>query len=158
MQSKLSPNFTVDQYTKSDTATRKNINNDLKDPVHLASAKELFENVVENLYAHFGDKLIITSGYRSPDLNTAVGGSKRSQHSKGQAIDFEVAQMSNYKLASWCKEHFDFDQLILEFYQKGKPQSGWVHISYVSPESNRKSVLTALKEGKTTTYHTGLIE
>jgi zinc D-Ala-D-Ala carboxypeptidase len=155
---KLSPNFTVDQYIKSDTATRKNIDNDITDLRHLNAAKALFINIVEKLYEVYGDKLIITSGYRSQDLNTAVGGSKKSQHSKGEAIDFEVAGVSNYELAKWCKENFDFDQLILEFYQRGKPQSGWVHISYVSPEKNRKSVLTALKEGKTTTYHSGLIE
>lgn len=153
----LSANFTYEEYEKSQTAVRNNIDNRIKDEAHRIAAQLLFENVVEKLYALFGDKLIITSGYRSPDLNEAIGGAKRSQHSKGQAIDIEVKGMSNYDLACWIRDNLDFDQLILEFYESGKPMSGWVHVSYVSPAQNRKSVLTALKTDAGTVYNTGLI-
>jgi zinc D-Ala-D-Ala carboxypeptidase len=154
----LSPNFTADQYTKSSTATRKNIDNSITNSVHLNNAKTLFINIVEKLYEKYGDKLIFTSGYRSPALNEAVGGSKNSQHSKGQAVDFEVIGVPNYELALWCKNNLDFDQLILEFYDCSKPQSGWVHVSFNTLEKNRKSVLTALKEGTGVVYHSDLLK
>jgi zinc D-Ala-D-Ala carboxypeptidase len=138
---KLSKNFTMAEFIKSQTAERKGIDNTPKGE-HLDAAKALFENVVQSVRDHFGPT-VINSGYRSQELNEAVGGSSRSQHCKGQAADIEVPGVSNYEVAKWIQDNLDFDQLILEAYRKGIPDSGWVHVSYKADGSNRKSVLTA---------------
>ena len=100
---------------------------------------------------------MINSGYRGPDLNKAVGGSATSQHCKGQAVDIEVPGVANYDVAEWIKDNLDFDQVILEFYTPGIPDSGWVHVSYNNTGEQRKSVLTAMKENGKTVYKHGLI-
>ena len=152
---RLSKNFTLQEFTKSQTAERRGIDNT---PVegHLENAKALFENVVQPVRDNFG-VTVINSGYRSGDLNYAIGGSNTSQHCKGQAVDIECPGTPNYDVAKWIEENLEFDQLILEFYTPGIPDSGWVHVSYNS-EENRKSVLTALKENGKTVYKPGLIQ
>jgi len=152
---RLSKNFTLSEFTKSQTALRQGIDNTPQGE-HLDAAKELFENVVQPVRDHFG-VTVINSGYRGPELNEAVGGSSKSQHCKGQAADIECPGTSNYEVAKWIEDNLDFDQLILEFYTPGIPDSGWVHVSYKT-EGNRKSVLTAMKEDGKTVYKTGLIE
>ena len=148
-------NFTLQEYIKSQTATRKGLDN-TPGPEHLASATELFRNVVQNVRDKFG-VTVINSGYRGPALNEAVGGSSRSQHCKGEAVDIECPGTSNYTVAKFIEDNLDYDQLILEFYTPGIPDSGWVHVSYVS-EGNRKQSLTAMKENGKTVYKPGLIE
>ncbi len=152
---RLSENFTLQEFTKSQTAERRGIDNT---PVegHLENAKALFENVVQPVRDNFG-VTVINSGYRSGDLNYAIGGSNTSQHCKGQAVDIECPGTSNYDVAKWIEENLDFDQLILEFYTPGIPDSGWVHVSYKS-EDNRKGVLTAMKENGKTVYKANLIQ
>ena len=152
---RLSKNFTLAEFTKSQTATRRGIDN-TPEGEHLEAAKELFENVVQAVRDHFG-LTVINSGYRGPELNEAVGGSAKSQHCNGEAVDIECPGNSNYDVAKWIEDNLDFDQLILEFYTPGIPDSGWVHVSY-KPEGNRKSVLTAMREDGKTVYKTGLIE
>ena len=142
---RLSKNFTLQEFTKSQTAERKGIDNTPAE-AHLENAKILFEKVVQPVRDHFGPT-IINSGYRGPDLNYAIGGSNRSQHCKGP----------NYDVAKWIEENCEFDQLILEFYKPGIPDSGWVHVSY-NAEENRRSVLTALKENGKTVYKPGLLQ
>ncbi len=151
---KLSKNFSLKEFTRSSTATRLGIDNTPNDE-HLESAKALFENVVQPVREHFGITRI-SSGYRSPALNEAIGGSHKSQHSKGQAVDFECDKADNAEVCQWILDNLDFDQVILEFYTKGDPRSGWVHVSYVSPEENRNRALTAVKEGGKTKYLLGL--
>jgi zinc D-Ala-D-Ala carboxypeptidase len=152
---RLSKNFSLQEYTKSQTATRQGLDNTPNEE-HLASATALFENVVQKVRDHFG-VTVINSGYRGPALNTAVGGSSNSQHCKGEAVDIECPGTPNYDVAKWIEENLDFDQLILEFYTPGIPDSGWVHVSYKS-EGNRKSILTAMKENGKTVYKAGLIQ
>ena len=152
---RLSKNFTLSEFTKSQTALRQGIDN-TPEGEHLEAAKELFENVVQPVRDNFG-VTVINSGYRGEELNKAVGGSSRSQHCKGEAVDIECPGTSNYEVAKWIEDNLDFDQLILEFYTPGIPDSGWVHVSYKT-EDNRKSVLTAMKEDGKTVYKTGLIE
>ena len=152
---RLSENFTLAEFTKSQTAKRKGLDNSPNEE-HLANAKELFENVVQKVRDNFGIT-VINSGYRGPELNEAVGGSSKSQHCKGQAVDIEVPGTSNYEVAKWIEENLEFDQLILEFYTPGIPDSGWVHVSY-RPDANRASVLTAMKENGKTVYKPGLIQ
>ena len=152
---RLSKNFTLQGFTKSQTATRKGIDNTPGEE-HLAKAKSLFENVVQKVRDNFG-VTVINSGYRGQALNEAVGGSEKSQHCKGEAVDIECPGTPNYDVAKWIADTLDFDQLILEFYTPGIPDSGWVHVSYKS-EGNRKSVLTAMKEDGKTVYKPGLIQ
>ena len=152
---RLSKNFSLQEYTKSQTATRQGLDNTPNED-HMASAKLLFENVVQKVRDHFG-VTVINSGYRGPALNTAVGGSSNSQHCKGEAVDIECPGTSNYDVAKWIEDNLDFDQLILEFITPGIPDSGWVHVSYKS-EGNRKQSLTAMKEDGKTVYKSELIQ
>jgi len=142
------------EFTKSQTALREGIDNTPQGE-HLDSAKALFENVVQRVRDNFGTT-VINSGYRSPALNKAVGGSATSQHCKGEAADIECPGIANAEVAQWIVDNCDFDQVILEFYTPGIPDSGWVHVSYKTAD-NRKSILTAMKENGKTVYKPGLI-
>jgi len=152
---KLSQNFTIQEYIKSQTALRQGIDNTPTEE-HMGNATALFRNVVQKVRDQFG-VTVINSGYRGEALNKAVGGSSKSQHCKGEAVDIECPGTPNYDVAKWIEDNLDFDQLILEFYTPGIPDSGWVHVSYKS-EGNRKSVLTAMKEDGKTVYKPGLIQ
>ena len=151
---RLSENFTMAEFTKSQTAERKGIDN-TPEGEHFDAAKALFENVVQKVRDEFGPT-VINSGYRSPELNEAVGGSSKSQHCKGEAADIEVPGTANGDLARWISENLDFDQLILEFYTPGIPDSGWVHVSYKADGSNRKECLTAARIDGKTQYSVGI--
>ena len=153
----LSKNFTLSEFTKSQTAIRQDIDN-TPHAEHLEEAVALFENVVQSVRDKFGPTSI-NSGYRGPELNRAVGGSATSQHCNGQAVDIEVPGVPNYDVAKFIQDNLDFDQLILEFAERGVPDAGWVHVSYKRNGENRKQVLTALRDPitKKTKYHTGLI-
>ena len=142
------------EFTKSQTAERKGIDNTPQGE-HLDAAKALFENVVQKVREHFG-VTVINSGYRSPALNEAVGGSSKSQHCKGEAADIECPGTANADVANWIVDNLDFDQVILEFYTPGIPDSGWVHVSYKADGSNRKSILTAKRVDGKTVYENGI--
>jgi hypothetical protein len=150
---KLSPNFSLAEFTKSQTAERKGLDNNPSEE-HLVAAQSLFLMVVQKVRDHFGPT-VINSGYRGPELNEAVGGSSKSQHCKGEAVDIEVPGVPNATVAEWIRDNLDFDQLILEFYTPGIPDSGWVHVSYKHGE-NRKSVLTASRVDGKTHYAVGI--
>ena len=152
---RLSQNFTIQEYIKSQTALRQGIDNTPTEE-HMGNATALFRNVVQKVRDQFG-VTVINSGYRGEALNKAVGGSSKSQHCKGEAVDIECPGTPNYDIAKWIEDNLDFDQLILEFYTPGVPDSGWVHVSYKA-EGNRKSVLTAMKENGKTVYKPGLIQ
>lgn len=151
---RLSKNFTMCEFTKSQTATRQGIDNTPQGE-HLEAAKVLFEKVVQPVRDALG-VTTINSGYRSPALNKAVGGSATSQHCKGEAVDIEVPGTSNGDLARWIEANLEFDQLILEFYTKGIPDSGWVHVSYRADGKNRRSILTASRVDGKTVYSNGI--
>jgi hypothetical protein len=152
---KLSKNFTLQEFTKSQTALRLGIDNTPNEE-HMEAAEFLFANVVQKVRDNFGPT-VINSGYRGPALNEAVGGSSRSQHCKGQAVDIECPGVPNADVAQWIVDNCDFDQVILEFYTPGIPDSGWVHVSYNNNGENRRSILTAVKENGKTVYKQGLI-
>lgn len=151
---KLSKNFSMAEFTKSQTAERKGIDNTPQGE-HLEAAKALFENVVQKVRDHFGPTTI-NSGYRCPELNEAVGGSATSQHCHGEAADIEVPGVANADLANWIVENTDFDQVILEFYTPGIPDSGWVHVSYKADGSNRGKPMTASRVNGKTVYSVGI--
>lgn len=152
----LSKNFTLAEFTKSQTALRQGIDNTPNEE-HLEAAKALFSAVVQPIRDKFGPTTI-NSGYRGPELNEAVGGSTRSQHCKGEAVDLEVPGTPNYDIAKWIENNLVYDQLILEFYTPGIPDSGWVHVSFKKDGDNRNQALTATKENGKTVYKEGLIE
>jgi len=145
---RLSKNFSLAELTKSQTATRKGIDNE-PSTEHVENLIHLAETVLQPIRDEFGRPVVISSGYRSPELCEAIGSSAKSQHAKGEAADFEVPGMDNMQLAIWISKNTVFDQLILEFYEPGDPNSGWVHCSAVR-EGSRAQVLKASKvEGKT---------
>jgi hypothetical protein len=136
----LSKNFSLAEMVKSQTAERKGIPNEPRNN-HVKAMKLLCENILQPIRDEFGS-FVVSSGYRSPELCIAIGSSIDSQHAKGEAADFEVAGVDNYKLAKWIEENLPFDQLILECYTGGN--SGWVHCSYV--ENGRGESLTYNKQ------------
>ena len=145
---KLSENFSLGEMTKSQTATRKGIRNE-PSTAHIENLIHLAETVLQPVRNHFGKPVAISSGYRSPELCEAIGSSSKSQHAKGEAADFEIPGVDNMQLATWINKNTNFDQLILEYYEPGDPNSGWVHCSAVK-EGSRAQVLKASKvEGRT---------
>ena len=137
---KLSGHFSLAELTKSQTATRKGIDN--KPTLdHIENLTELCTQVLEPTRRNFGKPMVISSGYRSEELCEAIGSSKNSQHAKGEAADFEMFGVDNKELAKYIKNNLVFDQLILEFYNPDDPSSGWVHCSYSKEENRKQSLL-----------------
>ena len=136
----LSKHFTLEEFEKSQTATRKGITNKAGSG-EIKSLGDLCYEVLEPVRVKFDKPVTITSGYRSPELSEAIGSKATSQHCLGEAADFEITGVSNLEVALWIQNHCDFDQLILEFWKDGEPNSGWIHVSY-KDGSNRKQILT----------------
>ena len=137
----LSKHFKLEEFEKSSTATRLGIKNKAGSG-EIKNLTDLCYAVLEPVRAKFDKPIMVTSGYRSEELCVAIKSSKTSQHTKGQAVDFEIAGVSNLQLAIWIENNCDFDQLILEFWKEDEgANSGWVHCSY-NEGSNRKQVLT----------------
>ena len=147
---KLSKNLTLAEVTKSATAKRRGIPNE-PSIEHLENLKAIAENVFQPMRDHFKVPINISSGYRSKELNDAIGESLASQHSKGEALDIDCATysgLSNREVFEYIKDHLDFDQLIWEFGDDQDP--AWVHVSYKKEGRNRYESLVAYKqEGKT---------
>ena len=145
---RLSRNFMLREFVNSASAARKGISNKPTE-VHLANLKKLIDNVIQPVRDKIGP-IRITSGYRSPALNRAIGGSSRSQHSKGMAADIQFVrdnEMDNKVIFDTILEMgLDFDQMINEF------DYSWIHISY-NPKKNRKQVLEAYKDDNNKTKY-----
>lgn len=142
---RLSSNFTLKEFTRSQFATRHGIDNTPKSN-HIENLRRLCDKVLQPARNALG-ALDVTSGFRCDRLNTAIGGSSSSQHRLGEAADVEPNRpdVSNLELAHWIVENVQFDQLILEYYDpKEGPHSGWVHVSYREGD-NRKQLLTKIK-------------
>jgi hypothetical protein len=147
---KLSANFTLKELTKSDTAIRKGISNE-PNTDEIEKLKLLCETILQPVRDKFG-AVTVTSGYRSPELCVAIGSSINSQHTKAEAVDFEVEGVDNADVAYWIKDNIpNWDQMILEFYILGQPNSGWIHCSITS-KLERKQFLSAYKEDGKTKY------
>jgi hypothetical protein len=150
----LTNNFSLKELTVSDTATRLGLDNTPNETV-TANLKTLAENILQPVREHYGKSVKVNSGYRAPEVNAAVGGSKTSDHCKGQAADIEITGVANGDLAKYIAENYKFTQVILEFYTQGIPDSGWVHVSY-DPADLKCQCLTAVKQGGKTVYLPGL--
>lgn len=149
---KLSNNLSYTEAIKSNTATRLGITNE-PTAEHLRNLHVTANKIFQPIRDHFGEPIFISSGYRSAELNEAIGGSKTSQHSLGQAFDIDQdgrSKIKNIEIFEFIRDNLEFDQLILEFpNSKGNP--AWVHVSY-SEGNNRKQVMKSYKEGKKTKY------
>ena len=146
----LSKNFSLQELIKSQTAERKGIDN-TPSPEHQENLKSLCVNVLQPIRDYFSKVVTISSGYRSPELCTAIGSKITSQHAKGEAADFEIFGVSNKTLADYIDQNLHYDQLILEYWNESDPNSGWVHCSF-SEGNNRKQYLRAYKEDGKTKY------
>ena len=152
---RLSTNFTLEEFTRSQTAIRQNIDNTPTEE-HSENLKLLCEMVLQPVRDHFGP-IAINSGYRGVVLNKTIGGSWKSQHCEGKAADIDGPGTGNRHVADWISDNCTFDQLLLEFHTPGIPDSGWVHVSF-NRGSNRMQRLRAVKEDGKTVYKNGLTE
>jgi zinc D-Ala-D-Ala carboxypeptidase len=149
----LSEHLSLAEVTKSDTAKRRGISN-MPTEAHIANFKLLAENIFEPIRMHFGKPIFISSGYRSAELNKAIGGAASSQHCQGEAIDIDMdgrpGGITNKMVFDFIKENLNFDQLIWEFGTDTNPD--WVHVSYESTGKQRKQILRAVRKGGATSY------
>ena len=151
----LSKNFTLHEMTKSETALRHDLDNTPSQDV-ISNLQALAVNVLQPIRDHYGTGVKVSSGFRHPEVNARVGGSRTSDHCRGMAADIEIPGVSNAELAEWIKANLPFTQVILEFYTQGIPDSGWVHVSY-DPANLKKQALTAVKQDGKTVYLSGLM-
>ena len=143
----LSQNFTLQELTYSDTAIRKGMDNTPNEE-QIENLRLVCSNILEPVRVHFKAPVVVSSGYRSVAVCEAVGSSSKSQHTKGQAADFEIFGIPNKEVADWIVNNIDYDQCILEFWNENEPNSGWVHCSFNSA-GNRRQYLKAQKiDGK----------
>ncbi len=149
----ISKHLSLAEVSRSETAKRKGISN-TPSGEHLENFKKLAENIFEPIREHFGVPIHISSGYRSKELNSAIGGSSTSQHCSGEAIDIDMdgstGGVSNKDVFDYIKANLNFDQLIWEFGTDSNPD--WVHVSYESTGKQRKQILKAVKSGGKTSY------
>ena len=136
----LSKHFKLQEFEKSQTAQRLGIKNKAGSG-EIKNLTDVCYGVLEKVRVKYDKPVIVTSGYRSPELCEAIGSKATSQHTKGEAVDFEVIGIANIQVAYFIEANCDFDQLILEYYCPDDDQKGWVHCSFVEG-SNRKQVLT----------------
>lgn len=149
----ISKYVSLEEVTKSQTAIKNGVSN-MPNAEQLERIKLLATKVFDPLREWAGGAIKISSGFRSAALNKLVGGSNTSQHSANNGAAFDLdddfKHKTNKEVFEYIKEHLDFDQLIYEFGTDNNPD--WVHVSYVSPEKNRKQVLRAVKQGGKTVY------
>ena len=151
MSDRISEHVSLKEGIKSHTATRLNINNVPSD-LDLINMKTIADEVFEPLREFVGGPISINSFYRSPKLNSAIGGSTSSQHCKGCALDIDdtYGHKTNAEMFEYIKCNLDYDQMIWEFGDDTNPD--WVHISYVSEDANRRRLLKATKVKSKTNY------
>ena len=146
----ISEHISLKEALRSNTAKRLGIDN-MPNNETLITMQITAQHVFEPLRNHFNEPIYISSFYRSPELNTAIGGSTKSQHCKGEAIDIDdvYSKATNADFFNYIKDRLDFDQLIWEFGDDDQPD--WVHVSY-SIGNNRRRILKALKQNGKTIY------
>lgn len=146
----ISEHISIKEALRSNTAKRLDIDN-TPDEYTIETMKITAEHIFEPLRNKFNEPIYISSFYRSPELNKAIGGSVKSQHCKGEAIDIDdvYSKASNADFFNYIKDKLEFDQLIWEFGNDENPD--WVHVSY-RLGNNRMRILKAIKENGRTKY------
>ena len=150
---KLSKNLSLAEVTKSNTAKRLGIDN-TPDDWATENLRKVAEHVFQPLRDAFGCPIYVSSGYRSNELNTAIGGSRRSQHVEGRALDLDAdvfGRCTNSEIFRWILNNVTFDQLIWEFGDDDNPD--WVHVSFVYDGVNRGRCLKACRDDEGKTYY-----
>ena len=148
----ISDHLSLGEITKSQTATRLGIDN-TPTVTHMIALRAIAENIFEPIRKHFGVAIGVSSGYRSKSLNDAIGGSSRSQHCHGQALDIDAdiyGRITNGELFRYIRHGLDFDQLIWEFGDDNDP--AWVHVSFVNDGTNRGEILKAYRDNGRVKY------
>ena len=147
----ISEHISYKEGVYSRTATRLDIDNEPNNE-QMDNMCLLAQEVFEPLRMWVGGPIKINSFFRSPKLNKAIGGSTKSQHCHGPAIDIDdtFGSATNAEMYDFIKKHLDFDQMIWEFGDEDNPD--WVHVSYVSEDKNRNRCLQAYKENGKTKY------
>jgi len=141
----ISKHFSLQEMINSGTASRLGLDNKPNEE-QIENLKALCENILEPLREYYESRpIMITSGFRSEKLSEAIGSSSKSQHCKGEAVDFEIPGFDNRQVAAHIKNNFLYDQLISEYYEDGILDSGWIHVSFKRDGSNRKQSLTKNK-------------
>ena len=151
---KLSKNLSLAEVTKSTTAKRLGINNVPDDEWVIENLRQVAINVFQPLRDAFGFPIYVSSGYRSPELNRAIGGSFRSQHMEGRALDIDAdvyEGCTNSEIFDWIRENVTFDQMVWEFGDQDNPD--WVHVSYVHDGVNRGRCLKACRDDEGRVYY-----
>lgn len=148
---KISKHISFKEGIKSNTATRLGINN-TPDDYQVSNMVNIAVNLFEPLREFVGGPIKINSFFRCEDLNRAIGGSSRSQHCEGRAIDLDdtFGHKTNAEMFHYIKDNLDFDQLIWEFGDDNNPD--WVHVSFISFDENRKRIMRAERVNGKTTY------
>ena len=148
----ISEHISYKEGVYSITATRLGVDNTPNDE-QLTNMELVAEKVFEPLREWVGGPIKINSFFRGLPLNTAIGGSKKSQHMKGQAMDIDdnYGHATNAEMYYWIKANLDFDQMIWEFGDDDEPN--WIHVSYVSKEDNRNRCLRSYKSNGKTLYN-----
>lgn len=151
---KLSKNLSLSECTKSNTANRLGINNTPDDEWIVENLKGIAEEVFQPIRNAFKCPIYVSSGYRSEELNRAIGGSIRSQHVQGRALDLDAdvfGGCTNGEIFQYILNNLTFDQLIWEFGDQDNPD--WVHVSYVRDGVNRGRCLKACRDEKGKVYY-----
>ena len=148
---RISKHISYKEAVHSNTAKRRGIDNTPNED-QLYKMTKIAHNIFEPLRLYVGGAIKINSFFRSEELNKAIGGSSKSQHCQGCAIDIDdiYGHKTNYEMFEYIRENLDFDQLIYEFGDATNPD--WVHVSYVSKGDNRNRVLRAVKNNGKTSY------
>ena len=150
---KLSEHLDLSEVIRSESAKRKGISN-MPTPEHIENFKLLAEKVFQPIREHFRCPIHISSGYRSKELNAAIGGSATSQHCSGEAIDIDMDGtpngVTNRMVFDYIKDNLTWDQMIWEFGDANNPD--WVHVSYESTGKQRKQILRAVRTNGKTSY------
>jgi len=151
---KLSKNLSLDEVIKSNTAIRRGIDNTPTEE-HIKNLKYIAEKIFQPIREHFGVPIYISSGYRSQALNEAIGGSSRSFHSHGMALDLDQdgknKGVSNADVFYYIKNNLPFTELIWEFGNETNPN--WVHVAIALGRENEKNIKIAQKVNNQTTYN-----
>ena len=151
---KLSKNLSLAECLKSQTAKRLGISNEPHDDWVVENLRAIAENVFQPLRDGLGVPIYVSSGYRGPELNRAIGGSLRSQHMEGRALDLDAdvyGKCTNSEIFNWIRENVEFDQMVWEFGDEDNPD--WVHVSYVHGGTNRKRCLRARRDDDGKVYY-----
>ena len=151
---KLSKNLSLSECTKSNTANRLGINNTPDDEWIVENLKGIAEQVFQPIRNAFKCPIYVSSGYRSEELTRAIGGSVRSQHVQGRALDLDAdvfGGCTNGEIVQYILNNLPFDQLIWEFCDQDNPD--WVHVSYVRDGVNRVRCLKACRDEKGKVYY-----